>query len=83
MINKAATSILRERTLIQRINRKLTSEGQRVRKSRSQNQISIFGPYYLLDLNRDRAVCYGFNLEDSAREMNCMRPSEAVDRLAD
>ena len=61
-----------------RVNRKLSSQGKKVRRIHSINkQRATLGDYVLVDLLADEIVETDVDLEKMARELGCLSPGEA------
>jgi hypothetical protein len=63
-----------ERALLQRLNRALAKDGQKICKSRG----SELGPYYTVDLARGAVVTKELDIIRFAREVGILREWEAV-----
>jgi hypothetical protein len=73
---KSRTVPVSERALIQRINRALAKEGEKLKKSRGvQTGLSI-GQYYVLDLQRNFVRHQSVDPEDLGRQLNVLQPYE-------
>jgi hypothetical protein len=64
-----------ERALIQRINRKLAKDGEKLRTTRGHFEPSL-GRHYVIDLNRNFVVRKQFDLEELGRQLNVLQPWE-------
>lgn len=68
---------LTARALLQRINRKLLPDSERIVKTRSR-WVSTVGDYFRIDLNKNAVVDHDVNLENLGRELGVLRPYEAL-----
>ena len=68
-----------ERALIQRINRVLASDDQKVVTTRGARAILDLGYYYVLDWRRNLAVQTDLDLESFGRELGCLKPWERLE----
>jgi hypothetical protein len=67
-----------KRAIIQRINRKLSAEGEKLKTNRSQRWYSDLGSYYIVDENRNAVVSAHHDLEALGRELGVLAPWEII-----
>ncbi|MFO1042222.1 MAG: hypothetical protein U0941_10575 [Planctomycetaceae bacterium] len=79
MMKKGIKAVVSKRAVIQRINRKLATEGQKLKTSRSVSEQSNFGEFYIIDMTSNFVVAYPVDLTDTARELGCLGGWEAVE----
>ena len=65
-----------ERALVQRINRALGKDGERLCKSRSVQTSLTVGDYFVVDIERNFVAHQQVDLEDLGRELKVLRPYE-------
>jgi hypothetical protein len=70
-----------ERAVIQRINRKLKSDNEMVRKARGSAR--SLGEYYVIDFNRNWITGQNVDIEELARELGVLREWETVEERQD
>jgi len=66
------------RALHQRINRKLEKKDQKLFKSRTQQDVSDLGDYYLIDVSSNAIVGNHIDLESLGRELGALEEYEAL-----
>jgi hypothetical protein len=66
------------RALIQRLNRRLAREDQQVHAYRGGRWESDLGRYYIVNMNRNVIVARHVNLEALGRDLEVLRPWEAL-----
>ena len=71
---------LSERTVIQRINRKLAKESEQLHKCRKNSRTySNLGHYYIVDTYRNTIICSGIeDLEGLARDVGVIAQGETL-----
>jgi len=69
-----------ERALLQRINRKLKSEGEQLRTARSQNVETSVGRYYIVDLERNVIAYQHVDPEALGRKLGAIQPWEELEK---
>jgi len=72
---KAAVS---ERAILARINRKLASDKEAIRKSRSAQMRASVGQFYRIDLMRNFISGQDIDLTRFAKELGVLRPWEEI-----
>lgn len=73
--------IISRGALIQRLNRHLAKDGERVRKSRGAKNISDLGDYYIVDANKEVVIYPHLRFSDlvaMARDAGLLAGSEEV-----
>jgi hypothetical protein len=78
MVKRKSFVPVSERALVQRINRKLLLDDQRLVKTRGAQAILDLGEYYVLDWRRNLALDTRVDPEDLGRELGALRPWERV-----
>ncbi len=68
-----------ERAVIQRINRALALQGQKMRKTRGWRAHHELGDYYVVVPSRNFIVAQNIDLEAFARELEVLAPYERLD----
>ena len=68
------------RAIIQRINRKLAKDGDKLRKNRSQRWWPEMGDYYIVDEERNAFIRGHVDLEDLGRELGVLEDWETVEK---
>ena len=64
--------------VLQRINRKLKDDGQKLKPARSVRMMQEVGAYYVLDTSSNGILHKGVNVEKFAREAGVLEPWEEV-----
>jgi hypothetical protein len=77
-IDGKMTTFVSETVLRLRINHKLANRFQAIRRARGTGMELNFGQYYLLDTHLDVVIAKNVDLEDYAREIGVLRPSEKL-----
>ena len=73
-----------ERAVIARINRALAKDGEALRKTRADSRwISDLGYYYIIDTNLNTITAQHLSLSELARELNVLKPWEALEGEAE
>jgi hypothetical protein len=67
-----------ERALIQRINRRLAHDGEKLRKNSNPRHLMDMGWYYVVDVWNNWFVASHVNLEQLGREVGALHPSEQL-----
>jgi hypothetical protein len=67
-----------ERALVQRINRKLKADGERLIKARGSQTATSFGDWYIVDEQRNVIASQRVDPETLARKIGALRPWEAL-----
>jgi hypothetical protein len=67
------------RALIQRINRKLSSEMMQLKTTRGERWRNDLGDYYIIDVNKNIVVRAHLDLEELSRELGCLSPWEKLE----
>jgi hypothetical protein len=68
-----------ERALIQRINRVLAKDGQRLRATRGERARLDFGWYWVHELSRNLCLDTHVDLESMGRELGCLKEWERLE----
>ena len=69
---------VKEKAVVGRINRKLTQQGQALRKSRStQMQIQV-GDFYIVDVYGNYIADQHVDIKELGRELGVLRPDEEL-----
>lgn len=76
---KRQTVPVSTRALIQRVNRKLASRGEKVRATRGTNAQLSVGEYYILNITGNYVSRPRVDLEQLARDENALQPWESWD----
>jgi cytochrome oxidase assembly protein ShyY1 len=76
--SKKSTVPVTERAVIQRVNRKLALEGQKLRTSRSARSIQDSGRYYIVDLRGNWLARKNVDVEKLARELEVLAGWESI-----
>lgn len=71
-------SVIRERTLISRINRKLRHDGERLRKCRQERFRHDLGEFYIVNTDGHWIANKDVDIEDLGRDLGVLRPHEAL-----
>jgi hypothetical protein len=67
------------RAVVQRVNRKLASQGQRMVAARSERVRQELGSYYVIDLNSNTVVWKRFDLAAYAQKLGALKTWERVE----
>lgn len=67
------------RALIQRINRKLSSEMMQLKTTRGERWRNDLGDYYIIDVNKNIVVRAHLDLEELSKELGCLSPWEKLE----
>lgn len=73
------TLSITKRAVIQRINRKLSRDGQQLRASRSERGRTDAGDYYIVDLNRKAILATHCDLEKLGRKLEVVAAWERLE----
>ena len=68
-----------ERALIQRINRKLKTDGEQLKKCRSDRWRGELGDYFILDVTRNAILHKDVDLEEWGRELGVLGLAERLE----
>jgi hypothetical protein len=72
----AKTVPVGEHALIQRINRALAKEGEKLKKARTVRVSTSVGDFFIVDLQRNVVAYPDVDLEDLGRELKVLKPYE-------
>jgi hypothetical protein len=67
------------KSLMQRVNRKLAEQGERLRKTRSVRDFCNLGEYFTVDVQHNCVVRHHVDPEALARELGALQPWERVE----
>ncbi len=67
-----------ERSLIQRLNRRLAKDSQKLYASRSRAAVSNFGKFYIADTSTGEITASLIDLEGLARDLGVLHPWESL-----
>ncbi len=67
-----------KRSLVQRVSRALTKEGEVLRKSRGMRMFLNVGEYYAIDRRYNVVTRKGIDLEELGRKLGVLKPHEAL-----
>jgi hypothetical protein len=78
---KAIKMKVTTRALVQRINRKLANENQKLCATRGERSRAEFGDYYIVNLHSGNVTSWRINPDEMARQLGVLRPyEEAIDQ---
>jgi hypothetical protein len=77
-MNTKTFYLVSQRAAIERINRKLANESRQLRTSRSARAKQDLGRYYIIDFYRNWIVRKNIDMEELARELDCLATWEKV-----
>ena len=67
------------RALVQRINRRLASESQCLKKARGKTAMTDLGAYYVLHYGNNTIVALKVNVPALAQDLGALKPWEALE----
>ena len=71
--------MITERALVQRINRTLAKDDERLKKVKAGSRMDAeYGPYYRLDYRMNAVVEPGVDIESLGRKLGVLKPYEAL-----
>ncbi len=68
-----------ERALVQRINRKLSKQGEMLRKSRGGSAFNTLGDFYSIDIRSNSVASHSIDIEVWGRELAVLHPWEKLE----
>jgi hypothetical protein len=68
-----------ERALIQRINRRLAKDGEKLKKSRGEKVLLDLGDYFIVNFNLNQIVAHHItDIIELGRELEVLKPYEVI-----
>ncbi len=72
-----------ERALVQRINRKLAHNGERLKRCRGERCRQSVGDFYIIDVSCNCVIRHDVDIEDVGRECGALAGHERLVRMDD
>ncbi len=78
MKSKKQTVPVSERALVQRINRRLAKDGERLKAAAGMRARLELGAYFVMDISHNCVLHKDVDLEELGRELEVLRPYESL-----